>query len=146
MNVILYPLHLYRKFKRRWTAKVVQDESQRPPSREADGCSVCGRRASAPVHSTYLPTGNVVNQWRCSQCRNSWQTSEHSVEDPLSQSEHLRESARLCRSLEGTAPDDAARKQLRRMSDAWLALAETQEWLDGKTAPVSRPLTQGVQA
>ncbi|BAR61006.1 hypothetical protein NK6_7855 [Bradyrhizobium diazoefficiens] len=32
------------------------------------------------------------------------------------------------------------------MGDAWLALADTQDWLDGVTPPVSRPSPQSAQA
>jgi hypothetical protein len=44
--------------------------------------------------------------------------------------------------LEDTAANDATRKQFRRMGDAWLALAETQDWLDAATPSVSRPQPQ----
>lgn len=145
MTVISYPLHLCGKFERRWSAKAVQEASQRSPLRVADGCTACGRIVTAPVHSTYLPTGKIVNQWRCPVCRNSWQTSADpasSTDIHLSRSEHLRENAGHCLTLEDTAADDAARKQLRRMGDTWLALAETQDWLDGVTPRASRPQSQ----
>jgi hypothetical protein len=148
LNVILYPLHLCRKFERRWNSKAVQDECQRPPSRVTDGCNVCGRIAMAPVHSTYLPTGTFVHQWRCPVCRNSWQTSVdpgRGADTQLMRSEHLRNNAENCLTLENTAPNDAARKQLRRMGTAWLDLAETQDWLDGVTPPVSRPQPSAVE-
>jgi hypothetical protein len=92
LNVLLYPLHLYRKFERRWTAKVVEDEGLRPPSQGTNGCTACGRIVAAPMHSTYLPTGKFVNQWRCPVCRNAWQTSADpasSTDIQLSRSEHL---------------------------------------------------------
>ncbi|UGX90257.1 hypothetical protein G6321_00030970 [Bradyrhizobium barranii subsp. barranii] len=145
LNVISYPLHLCRKFDRRWSAKAVQDETQQSPSQRPNGCTACGRIVAAPLHATYLPTGNCVNQWRCPVCKNSWQTSADatsSTDIQLSPSEHLRQNAGHCLTLEDTAANDAARKQFRSMGDAWLALAETQEWLDGATPPVSRPQPQ----
>lgn len=145
MNVLLYPLHLCRKFERHWSAKVIQDDGQSPPSQGTGGCTTCGRIVMAPAHATYLPTGEFVNQWRCPVCRNSWQTSADpasSTDIHSSRSEHLRENAGHCLTLEDTAADDAARKQLRRMGDTWLALAETQDWLDGVTPRASRPQSQ----
>jgi hypothetical protein len=141
MNVLHYPLHICRKFERRWSAQVVQDAGQPLSSRGPDGCTACGRLVAAPVHSTYLPTGKLVDQWRCPVCRNAWQTSADpasNAELQSSRSERLRDNAGHCQSLEGTAPDDAERKQFGRMGDAWIALAETQDWLDGVTPPVSR--------
>ena len=119
MNVISYPLHLCRKFERRWTAKAVQDETQRSPSQRPNGCTACGRIVTAPLHATYLPTGNLVNQWRCPVCRNSWQTSADaasSTDIQLSRSEHLRDNAG-----HDAAPNDAAREQFRSMGDFALA-------------------------
>lgn len=141
MNVLLYPLHICRKFERRWSAQVIQDDGQPLSSKGPDGCTACGRLVMAPVHSTYLPTGKFVDQWRCPVCRNAWQTSANAVSSAellSSRSERLRDNAGHCQTLEGTAPDDAGRKQFGRMGDAWLALAETQDWLDGVTPPISR--------
>ncbi|MBR0954879.1 hypothetical protein JQ591_30940 [Bradyrhizobium canariense] len=64
----------------------------------------------------------------------------------MSRSRRLRENAGHCLTLEGSALSDAARKRYRRMGDAWLALAETQDWLDGLTSPILRPLSQNAQA
>lgn len=94
MNVLLYPLHLCRQFERRWSAKVIRDGGQPLSSPGADGCAACGRLVMAPVHSTYLPTGKFVNQWRCPVCRNAWQNDLASSSNvQLSQSEHLRDNA-----------------------------------------------------
>jgi hypothetical protein len=95
---------------------------------------------TAPVHLTYLPNG-IVNQWRRPVCGNSWQTpadAAGSRDIQLRPSEHLRKNAEGCLSLEDNAANDAAREQFRRVGDGWLALAETQDWLDGVTPPVSR--------
>ena len=146
LNVALYPLRLWREAKRRWTSRGGQDRSQLFPSRGTEGCNACGRLAKAPEYSTYLPSGDVVYQWRCSECCNSWRTSVYPArraDSQSSQSEHLRENAGRCLTLEDSAPDDATRRQFRRMNASWLALAETQDWLDGAIAPVARPLPQG---
>jgi hypothetical protein len=149
MNVLLYPLHLCRQFGRHWSTKVVQDNGKQSPSQATDGCTVCGRIALAPMHATYLPAGKLVNQWRCSACRHSWQTSADfvsSVDIGLGRSGDLRENAGHCLTQEDTAVSEAAREQYRRMGDAWFALAETQDWLDGVTSPVRQPLPQNAQA
>jgi hypothetical protein len=115
LNVVLYPMHLWRKFERRWTARVGQDENQQFPSQGTEGCNACGRLARAPVHGTYLPSGDVVYQWRCSKCRNAWQTSVYpaiSTDSQSGRSEHFRDNA-----AEG-APHDAARRQFTRIGDA----------------------------
>lgn len=141
MNVMISPLHLCRKFERPRNAKVLQADGQSLSSRATNGCTACGRIVMEPVHSTCLPTGKFVNRWRCPVCRNAWQTSADPASADLqpSRSEHLRDNAGHCLSLEGTAPDEAGRKQFRRMGDAWLALAENQDWLDGVTPPASSP-------
>ena len=142
MNVLLYPLHLCRKVERHWSAKVLQDDGHSPPPQGTAGCTACGRIVMAPAHATHLPTGTFVNQWRCPVCRNAWQTSADPATSTDLQSgrpEHLRENAGHCLTLEGAAADDAARKQFRRLGDGWLALADTQDWLDGVTPPVSPP-------
>ncbi|MEH2501669.1 MULTISPECIES: hypothetical protein [unclassified Bradyrhizobium] len=71
MNSIIYPLHFQRRFERRWASRMVS-EPRRSPSRGTNTCS-CGQLVTAPVSSTYLPTG-VVNEWRCSACGNNWET------------------------------------------------------------------------
>jgi hypothetical protein len=68
----IYPLHFHRRFERRWASRVVSVEPRRSPSRGTSICS-CGHLVTAPVSSTYLPTG-VVNEWRCSACGNDWET------------------------------------------------------------------------
>lgn len=144
LKIVLYSLHLWREAKRRWTSRGRQGESQLFPSRGTEGCSACGRLAKAPEYSTYLPSGDVVYQWRCSEYRNSWRTSAYpATSSDGSQSEHLREHAGQCVKLEDSAADDATRRQFRRMNASWLALAETQDWLDGALTPVGPPLPQG---
>jgi hypothetical protein len=49
----------------------------------------------------------------------------------LSKSEEYRENARNCAELAAEAKDSPSKNRFRRMQDAWLALAEEQDWLDG---------------
>ena len=72
MSFIIYPLHFQRRFERRWASRMVSDEPRRSASRGTNTCT-CGHLVTAPVSSTYLPTG-VVNEWRCSACGNDWET------------------------------------------------------------------------
>jgi hypothetical protein len=56
-------------------------------------------------------------------------------------SESLRQNAYNCRLLEEAAPTEAARKRFRRMENAWLSLAASQDWLDGLVSPhLERPV------
>lgn len=50
----------------------------------------------------------------------------------LSKSEEYRENARNCGELAAEAKDLPSKNRYRRMQDAWLALAEEQDWLDGQ--------------
>ena len=50
----------------------------------------------------------------------------------LSKSEEHRENARNCGELAAEAKDLPSKNRFRRMRDAWLALAEEQDWLDGQ--------------
>ncbi|WP_425908220.1 hypothetical protein [Nitrobacter sp. TKz-YC02] len=50
----------------------------------------------------------------------------------LSKSEAYRENARNCGELAAEAKDLPSKNRYRRMQDAWLALAEEQDWLDGQ--------------
>jgi hypothetical protein len=49
--------------------------------------------------------------------------------------EQMRDNAESCRSLAENAANDPARNRFHRMAQAWDALAEAQEWLDGKSPP-----------
>ena len=51
-------------------------------------------------------------------------------------SEFLRENAKNCLTLEAAASSPAARTRFARMSAAWCALADTQDWLDGLISPI----------
>jgi hypothetical protein len=50
----------------------------------------------------------------------------------LTKSEEYRENARNCGEFAGEARDFPSKNRYRRMQDAWLALAEEQDWLDGQ--------------
>ena len=50
----------------------------------------------------------------------------------LTKSEQYRENARNCGELADDAKDLPSKNRYRRMQDAWLALAEEQDWLDGQ--------------
>jgi hypothetical protein len=50
----------------------------------------------------------------------------------LSKSEEYRENARNCGELAAEAKDAPSKNRFKRMQEAWLALAEEQDWLDGR--------------
>lgn len=47
----------------------------------------------------------------------------------------FRENAENCAQLAEAATDEAQAKRYRRMAEAWLALANEQDWLDGEIPP-----------
>lgn len=49
----------------------------------------------------------------------------------LSKSAQYRENARNCGELADAAKDVPSNNRYKRMRDAWLALADEQDWLDG---------------
>ncbi len=51
-------------------------------------------------------------------------------------SDLYRQHARNCEHLAAEATDEPTRNRYRRMMSAWLALAEEQDWLDGRLPPV----------
>ena len=50
----------------------------------------------------------------------------------LTKSEEYRENSRYCGELADEAKDFPSKNRYRRMQDAWLALADEQDWLDGQ--------------
>ena len=60
------------------------------------------------------------------------------------QSDLFRESADQCRMRAERTVDEDHRVRLLRMADAWLALAEEQDWLDG-VKPLQTTSTTGPQ-
>jgi hypothetical protein len=52
----------------------------------------------------------------------------------LTKSDEYRENARNCSELAAEAKDSPSKNRYKRMQDAWLALAEEQDWLEGKVS------------
>lgn len=50
------------------------------------------------------------------------------------QSDVFRENAENCRQLAERAASEPVARRYLRMADAWIALAEEQDWLDGESA------------
>lgn len=73
MRALIDPLHLHRQFER-GAARVTDDQDRRSPPRGTDTCTACGHVVIAPSGSTHLPTGKIVNYWRCSACGHAWDT------------------------------------------------------------------------
>lgn len=80
MMSLNYPVHFHRQFERRWAARIDVTQDRRSPVQGTDICTTCGHSVTAPSISTHLPTGKVVNHWRCSACGNAWDTF---AESPL---------------------------------------------------------------
>jgi hypothetical protein len=53
----------------------------------------------------------------------------------MKQSEHFLENAENCAQLAERAPDTPTFLRYKRMEAAWRALAQEQDWLDGKIPP-----------
>jgi hypothetical protein len=56
----------------------------------------------------------------------------------MKQSDAYRENSDNCKRLAESALDEPQRKRYLRMADAWLALAEEQDWLDGEPSDSSK--------
>jgi hypothetical protein len=50
-------------------------------------------------------------------------------------SDHFRASADNCAQLAESAVNEALKKRYKRMEEAWRALADEQDWLDGEVSP-----------
>jgi hypothetical protein len=59
----------------------------------------------------------------------------------MKQSEHFRENAENCAQLAERATDEPKHLRYKHMEEAWRALAEEQDWLDGESPNVRRPRT-----
>ena len=57
----------------------------------------------------------------------------------MSEAQKYLKNAENCIELAEQAKDKPARARYRRMAEAWLSLANEQEWLDGEVSPISRP-------
>jgi hypothetical protein len=56
----------------------------------------------------------------------------------MTQAGTFRDNARNCADLAASTKDEPSRNRYKRMEDAWLALAEEQDWLDGNVSPVEK--------
>ncbi len=63
-----------RRFEPGTAATIPGDEDRRSPVEGTDTCKTCGHVVVAPSTSTHLPSGKIVNRWRCSACGNTWDT------------------------------------------------------------------------
>jgi hypothetical protein len=63
------------------------------------------------------------------------------TEEAMKQSDHFRENAENCQRLAEQATDHPTYLRYKRMEDAWLSLANEQDWLDGETPPVTIAVT-----
>lgn len=60
----------------------------------------------------------------------------------MKQSDIFRENAENCLQLAERAQGQPAYRRYSRMADAWTALANEQDWLDGEVPPVRRRIRQ----
>ena len=61
----------------------------------------------------------------------------------IKQSDIYRDNAENCLQLAERAEGQPAFNRYVRMADAWRALAEEQDWLDGEVPPLPVPQAQG---
>jgi hypothetical protein len=54
------------------------------------------------------------------------------------QSELLRQNAENCLALSEKATNEPSMRRYLRMAEAWKALADEQDWLDGEVSPLDR--------
>lgn len=59
----------------------------------------------------------------------------------MKQSQHYLENAENCAQLAERAEDEATHNRYKRMEEAWRALAEEQDWLDGEIPPAKIAVT-----
>jgi hypothetical protein len=57
-------------------------------------------------------------------------------ESTMKQPQHPLENAENCAQLAESATDEPSHNRYKRMEAAWRALAEEQDWLDGKVHPL----------
>ena len=53
------------------------------------------------------------------------------------QSDQYRQNAQNCAEMAERAKSEPSYRRFKRMEDAWLALAEEQDWLDGEIPPTA---------
>jgi hypothetical protein len=59
----------------------------------------------------------------------------------MKQSQHYLENAENCAQLAERAEDEPTYRRFKRMEEAWRALAEEQDWLDGEIPPARIAVT-----
>jgi hypothetical protein len=59
------------------------------------------------------------------------------MSSPMKQSDIFRENAENCLQLSERAEGQPASRRYLRMAQAWMALANEQDWLDGEIAPLA---------
>ena len=59
----------------------------------------------------------------------------------MKQSQHYLENAKNCAQLAERAEDEPTHRRYKRMEEAWRALAEEQDWLDGEIPPAKIAVT-----
>jgi len=59
----------------------------------------------------------------------------------MKQSQHHSENAENCAQLAERAEDEPTHNRYKRMEEAWRALAEEQDWLDGEIPPAKIAVT-----
>ena len=64
----------------------------------------------------------------------------------MKQSDIFRDNAENCLQLAERSDGQPAYKRFSRMADAWTALAQEQDWLDGEVPPVKASVVQGPSA
>jgi hypothetical protein len=79
MSANIYPLHIHRRFERRWSALFAQKTSSRLSNRAMNNCS-CGYIAVSPAAS-FRTKLLVVNEWQCPECGERWQTMTRRAEN-----------------------------------------------------------------
>jgi hypothetical protein len=58
-------------------------------------------------------------------------------EEAMKQSDDFRQNADNCAQLAERAADQPTHQRYKRMEEAWRALAQEQDWLDGQVPPKS---------
>jgi len=79
MPANIYPLHIHRRFERRWSALFARRTSSPSPNKTMNNCS-CGYVVISPATS-FRTKLLVVNEWRCPECGERWQTMARRAEN-----------------------------------------------------------------
>ncbi len=74
MDALSHFPDIRRRLEPSTAATMQSDQDRRSPAEGTDTCKTCGHVVIAPSTSTHLPSGKIINQWRCSACGNTWDT------------------------------------------------------------------------